>query len=61
MLKSSKNGNISKVQQMNATYRRLAGPANGSKLKKEMKEKLQYRTQQQQHPGPEVDVEEGIH
>ncbi len=61
MLKSSKNGNISKVQQMNATYRRLAGPANGSKLKKEMKEKPQYRTQQQQHPGPEVDVEGGIH
>jgi hypothetical protein len=64
MLKSSQDGNISRVQQMNATYRRLAGPANSNKSKKEMKEKLQNGTEcteQQQHPGPEVDVEEGIH
>ncbi len=31
MLKSSQDGNISRVQQMNATYRRLAGPTAYSK------------------------------
>jgi hypothetical protein len=59
-LQSSKNGSISRVQQILADYRRLAGSFGCSKLNSLTKEKLQTRTVQQNRIEASEGVDEGI-